>query len=178
MKVSIQIPTYNQEHYIERAVQSALMQDYEDVEVVVLDDCSTDNTLQIAQRIDAVAVGQLIDIGVIWIVRGAQRIDVELLHDPHVLLHPFAADGVTGIRIMFVAVYAADGDRPAVDRDEPVAHRDGTKSDLFPDSLKRPPRRIGKDDVEGVQIGRFGSPRSHTSDGLVENYARLIPGTR
>ncbi len=43
-KVSIQIPTFNQEKDIERCIYSALLQSYENIEVVVLDDNSSDNT--------------------------------------------------------------------------------------------------------------------------------------
>ena len=43
-KVSIMIPTYNQQKYIVRAIESALSQDYENLEVVVSDDGSTDDT--------------------------------------------------------------------------------------------------------------------------------------
>lgn len=43
-KVTIMIPTYGQESFIERAVQSALAQDYENLEIIVSDDCSPDNT--------------------------------------------------------------------------------------------------------------------------------------
>jgi glycosyltransferase involved in cell wall biosynthesis len=42
--VSILIPTYNQEGFIERAIASALAQDYPDLEVIVSDDASTDTT--------------------------------------------------------------------------------------------------------------------------------------
>lgn len=44
------IPTYNQEAYIAQAIESALMQDYENLEVVVADDCSTDKTGFIAKQ--------------------------------------------------------------------------------------------------------------------------------
>lgn len=49
-KVSIMIPTYNQEDYIAEAVNSALMQDYENLEIIIADDCSTDRTGEIARR--------------------------------------------------------------------------------------------------------------------------------
>ena len=49
-KVSIMIPTYNQERFIAQAIESALMQDYNNIEVIIADDCSTDQTGQIAQR--------------------------------------------------------------------------------------------------------------------------------
>lgn len=43
-KVSIIIPAYNVENYIGRGVSSALSQTYEDIEVVVVDDGSSDDT--------------------------------------------------------------------------------------------------------------------------------------
>jgi len=44
--VSIQIPTYNQKDFIKQAVDSALAQNYENLEVIVCDDCSTDYDIQ------------------------------------------------------------------------------------------------------------------------------------
>lgn len=49
-KVSIMIPTYNQEKYISEAIESALMQDYQNLEIIVADDCSTDNTQEIVKK--------------------------------------------------------------------------------------------------------------------------------
>ena len=49
-KVSIMIPTYNQEQYIAQAIESALMQDYKNLEVVVTDDCSTDKTADVIKK--------------------------------------------------------------------------------------------------------------------------------
>lgn len=46
-KISIIIPAYNIEKYIMNAVNSALKQTYENVEVVVVNDGSTDNTKQL-----------------------------------------------------------------------------------------------------------------------------------
>lgn len=50
-KISIIIPTYNAENYIERCINSCLNQDYENVEVIVVDDGSTDKTLQICDSV-------------------------------------------------------------------------------------------------------------------------------
>lgn len=38
--VSIVIPTYNRPDYLERAVKSTLLQTYENIEIIVVDDCS------------------------------------------------------------------------------------------------------------------------------------------
>jgi succinoglycan biosynthesis protein ExoO len=50
--VSVIIAAYNVERYIERAVSSALSQDDVRVEVIVVDDCSTDRTRNIVATID------------------------------------------------------------------------------------------------------------------------------
>ena len=47
MKVSIVITAYNVGDTIKRAIDSALGQTYKDIEVVVVSDCPTDNTLEI-----------------------------------------------------------------------------------------------------------------------------------
>ena len=48
--VCIMIPTYNQANYIARAVESAFAQDYPNIEIVIADDNSTDNTAEVIQQ--------------------------------------------------------------------------------------------------------------------------------
>ena len=48
--VSICIPTYNGATYIEEAIQSAINQTYSNLEIVISDDASKDNTLTIIER--------------------------------------------------------------------------------------------------------------------------------
>ncbi|MBW4642865.1 MAG: glycosyltransferase family 2 protein [Goleter apudmare HA4340-LM2] len=46
-KVSVIIPTYNRSHLLERAINSVLNQTYTDYELIVVDDASTDVTLDV-----------------------------------------------------------------------------------------------------------------------------------
>lgn len=50
-KVSIIIPVYNSEKYIEKTLQSVLAQTYENIEVIVIDDGSTDKSGEIVEKI-------------------------------------------------------------------------------------------------------------------------------
>ncbi|MCC7300083.1 MAG: glycosyltransferase family 2 protein [Verrucomicrobia bacterium] len=49
--VSILVPTYNREGYIGECLQSALNQSYQNFEVIVVDNASTDSTCDIVERI-------------------------------------------------------------------------------------------------------------------------------
>lgn len=49
MKISVIIPMYNVEQYLETCLESILEQSYTDLEVILIDDESSDNTLDIAK---------------------------------------------------------------------------------------------------------------------------------
>jgi glycosyltransferase involved in cell wall biosynthesis len=48
--VSIIIPTYNRGYLVSRALESALDQTYQNTEIIIVDDCSTDNTEAIVKN--------------------------------------------------------------------------------------------------------------------------------
>jgi glycosyltransferase involved in cell wall biosynthesis len=48
-KITVMIPTYNQAHFIARAIESALAQNYPNLEIIVADDASTDETPRICE---------------------------------------------------------------------------------------------------------------------------------
>jgi glycosyltransferase involved in cell wall biosynthesis len=52
-KVSVFMPCYNQQDYVAAAIESVLVQDYPELELVIGDDCSTDATWAIVQRYQA-----------------------------------------------------------------------------------------------------------------------------
>ncbi len=72
--VSVVIPVHNGEEYIKESIDSCINQDYPNIEIIVVDDKSTDNTLDIlreyAERIRVIPVekqnglGNVINIGI------------------------------------------------------------------------------------------------------------------
>jgi len=50
IKVSIIVPAYNVEKYIEKCLNSAISQTLKDIEIICINDGSTDNTLQIINK--------------------------------------------------------------------------------------------------------------------------------
>lgn len=46
-KISVVLPVYNGEQYIEESIQSVLNQTWQDWELIIVDDCSTDRTPEI-----------------------------------------------------------------------------------------------------------------------------------
>lgn len=51
MKISIVVTAYNIENYIEEALESCINQTYKDLEIIVVDDCSTDSTKEIIKKL-------------------------------------------------------------------------------------------------------------------------------
>lgn len=64
-KVSVIIPTYNREKQIGRAIRSVLSQTYENYELIIVDDGSTDHTREI--------VGQFADERILYICQETNR---------------------------------------------------------------------------------------------------------
>ena len=110
MKVSVIIPNYNYSKYVCEAVDSALGQTYQDKEVIVVDDGSTDNSVELltkygdkiklirqtnagvcASRNNGVAAssGELIaflDADDVWLPEKLEKQVAQFLADPNVVL--------------------------------------------------------------------------------------------
>lgn len=60
MKVSIIIPTYNVENYIEDCLRSVMSQTFTDYECIVVDDFCKDNSIKVAEKVIADYHGEAI----------------------------------------------------------------------------------------------------------------------
>jgi len=49
-KISIIVPNYNYGHYIEETIRSILLQKYPNLDLIIIDGCSTDNSIQIIKK--------------------------------------------------------------------------------------------------------------------------------
>ena len=49
-RVAVIMPCYNYANYIEEALNSVLMQTYKEIDIVIVDDCSTDNSVEVARN--------------------------------------------------------------------------------------------------------------------------------
>jgi len=52
-KISVLIPTYNYARFLPEAIESVLAQEFQDFELLVVDDCSTDDTAKVVQALCA-----------------------------------------------------------------------------------------------------------------------------
>ena len=48
-RISVLIPTYNYARYLPEAIESVLCQEFKDFELLIVDDCSSDNTTEVVQ---------------------------------------------------------------------------------------------------------------------------------
>ncbi|EAK3292276.1 glycosyltransferase family 2 protein, partial [Campylobacter coli] len=49
-KISIILPTFNVEKYIAKAIESCINQTFKDIEIIVVDDCGSDKSINIAKE--------------------------------------------------------------------------------------------------------------------------------
>jgi len=81
MKASILINNYNNEKYLRECIDSALQQNYKDVEVIVCDDCSTDGSVDVL-----LSYGDRIKV-----VSNSEHTSIPSINQYHAILNAFNA---------------------------------------------------------------------------------------
>ena len=51
-KISIIVPVYNVEKYVRKCLESIIHQTYKNIEIIIIDDASTDNSLKMWKEFD------------------------------------------------------------------------------------------------------------------------------
>ena len=85
-KVSVLIPTYNCAKYIGKAIQSALEQTFEDFEITVSDNASTDNTEEIVKRFKDSRIRYYKNRENIGYTRNVRKLIYELARGEHFII--------------------------------------------------------------------------------------------
>lgn len=49
--ISVVIPNYNRAHLLEGVVESVVKQEYQNIEIIIVDDCSTDNSIEVLTQL-------------------------------------------------------------------------------------------------------------------------------
>ena len=49
-KISIIVPNYNYAHFLDKRIESILKQTYNDYEIILLDDASTDDSVKVLEK--------------------------------------------------------------------------------------------------------------------------------
>lgn len=50
IKISVIVPVYNTEKYLKKCLESIINQNFQDIEIIIINDCSTDNSLNIIKE--------------------------------------------------------------------------------------------------------------------------------
>ena len=114
--------------------------------------------VRLVENVEAVFVAELIKLRGVRIVAGADGVDVEALHKFDVPPHGFEREGPAGVRIVFVAVDAADQHRFAVDPQFAMGHLHPAESHPAAGEIHLAPLPVAERHRQPVEEGIFGAP--------------------
>jgi glycosyltransferase involved in cell wall biosynthesis len=149
MKVSIVTPSYNQAPFLEETIVSVLEQDYPNIEYVVVDDGSTDGSLEIARRYES----QLHRLVVQENAGQVAAINRGFEHTSGGLMAYLNSDDtlLPGAVSEMVAEFEADPDLALVYGDALYADEASTLTGFLPSREWDPPRMVRNCDNHVVQ---------------------------
>ena len=119
--------------------------------------------VRLSTDVETVDVTELVEVGIIGIVAGADGIHIELLSQLHVLQHSLARHDASGIGVGVVAIGTLDEDRLAINLEQSVLDLDVAETDIEAGHLGELPVDEALD-LELVEIGGLGGPWSDSGD--------------
>lgn len=115
-KVSVIVPVYGVEKYIERCARSLFEQTLDDIEYIFVDDCTYDNSIQILEKISLEYPARIDKIRIIKLTKNvglpsARRCGVEVA-DGEFIIHCDSDDWVSNsmLETMYIAAINQDSD--------------------------------------------------------------------
>ena len=119
----------------------------------------------LGQHIDTILVAEVVEIGIVGVVRSAHSVDVQLLHELHVVLHLLAGHRASSHLAEVMAVDTMNNHPVAVHEEGTVvAHTYGTEAHFgaaYVDGLLA----FGKRYRKVVELRALGTPGSDAFDG-------------
>ena len=128
------------------------------------------------QDVEAVLVGQVVPLGHVGIMAGANGVDVVLLHQPDVRDHHLARDHLAKIGIELVAVHAFDHQLLAVEQNLIALDLRLPEADAPRDHFEDAALRVLQRENQLVEIRRLGGPFLRALDGLLHVEIGLFAG--
>lgn len=152
-KVSIHVISYNQELYIAEAIQSAVSQDYRNLEVVISDDASSDRTFSIIRELQSVHPARIVAL--------RNEANVGITRNSNRALRACSGDYIAflgGDDVLLPGKISAQVEWFQRDAGRVLC---GHKTEVFYEDASRPPKLDREACREGVgpeQIIRHGAP--------------------
>ena len=97
--ITVVMPNYNGHRFVEQAIDSVLNQTYPNFELLVVDDCSKDNSLQLIQQKVALAKWLAANCQVIILDEPTRGVDVGAKSEIYSIINSLAQDGAAVIMI-------------------------------------------------------------------------------
>ena len=149
--ISVIVPIYNAERYLDRCIDSIIMQTYTDLEIILIDDGSTDGSLKICQKYkeqdNRIVVIHKENSGLV----AARKLGVEYAHGVYVtfvdaddyidlntyeiLVHQLASSDVDVVAFGLLEEYADKTVKKANHYPNKVYYRNQIEQELFPSML-------------------------------------------
>jgi glycosyltransferase involved in cell wall biosynthesis len=116
-KISVLIPTYNYGRYLAQALESVLMQTFTDFEILVVDNCSSDDTNEVIQRFKDCdsRIRYIRNPSTVDMVRAAKGEYIKFLFSDDFLVSPMALELLAGALDSNSSVSLVGSSRKVVD---------------------------------------------------------------